>query len=290
MKKKNLHTDKQMNSETSGFFSKIDIPFEKSKEDVWSLLSENTEEVPSKTKIVWLAPKVISSVAAALLVLFSILSVMRFYTKTLYAPNGQHLTVALPDGSTVDLNANTKLTYYPFWWQFSRTVSFEGEGLFQVEKGQKFEVISNSGRTVVLGTTFNIYNRDKTYKVTCLSGSVKVISNTKQEVVLSPDYHAEVDANGNIVVFKENKTEQTVSWVHNMFTFTSIPLATVVEEIERQYNVHIQLNISENYIYTGYFSRDKELEEVLDMLAKTFNFTFLKRSEGEYEIIQKAEE
>ena len=290
MNKKNIHTDKDVNSEYSDFFSKVNVPFKKSKEEIWHQIAAHIEENPPGSKTIWLSPKIIVSIAASLLILFSILSVMRFYTKTVYSPNGQHLTIALPDGSTVDLNAQTTLTYHPFWWQFSRTVGFEGEGLFHVKKGKKFEVISNTGRTVVLGTIFNIYNRDKAYLVTCLSGSVKVISNTKQEVILSPDYQAEVDASGNISVSKESKTKQAVSWLDNMFTFTSAPLQDVLGELERQYDVHIQLNISENYIYTGFFSRDKQLEDVLDLLSKTFNFTIIKRSNSEYVIIQKASE
>lgn len=290
MNKKNIHTEKNFNSDSSDFFSKVNVPYEKSKEEVWQQLETRIEENPTGSKTVWMTSKMIVSVAAGLLMLFSILSVMRFYTKTVSAPKGQHLTMTLPDGSTVDLNAQTTLTYHPFWWQFSRTVNFEGEGLFHVEKGKKFEVISNTGRTVVLGTTFNIYSREKAYQVSCLSGSVKVISNTKQEVILNPDYHAEVDANGNISVFKEGKTEQAVSWVNNMFTFTSAPLQDVISEIERQYDVSIHLNISKNYIYTGFFSRDKQLEDVLDLLSKTFNFTIIKRSNSEYEIIQTASE
>lgn len=290
MNKKNIHTEKNFNSDSSDFFSKVNVPYEKSKEEVWQQLETRIEDNPTGSKTVWMTSKMIVSVAAGLLILFSILSVMRFYTKTVYAPNGQHLTVTLPDGSTVNLNAHTTLAYHPFWWQFSRTVHFEGEGLFHVEKGKKFEVVSNTGRTVVLGTTFNIYSRAKTYQVSCLSGRVKVISNTKQEVILSPDYHAEVDANGNISVFKEGKTEQVVSWVNNMFTFTSAPLQEVISEIERQYDVRIQLNISENYIYTGFFSRDKQLEDVLNLLSKTFNFTIIKRTNSEYEIIQTASE
>jgi ferric-dicitrate binding protein FerR (iron transport regulator) len=290
MNKKNIHTDKDFNADTSDLFSKVNVPYEKSKEEVWQQLAPHIEEHPSGSKTIWMTSKIIVSIAASLLILFSILSVMRFYTKTVPAPNGQHLTVTLPDGSTVDLNAHTTLTYHPFWWQFSRTVGFEGEGLFHAEKGKKFEVISKTGRTVVLGTIFNIYSRDKAYQVSCLSGSVKVISNTKQEAILSPDYHAEIDANGNISVIKEGKTEQAVSWINNIFTFTSAPLQDVISEIERQYNVRIRLNTSENYIYTGFFSRNKQLEDVLDLLSKTFNFTIIKRSNSEYEIIQTASE
>ena len=73
-----------------------------------------------------------------------------------------------------------------------------------------------------------------------------------------------------------------------MFIFTSAPLAEVLKEIELQYNIHIIFHPERDYFYTGFFSRDKQPEEVLDLLAKTFGFTFVKRSDNEYEIIQTA--
>ena len=290
MNEENKHINEDFKTDSFRFFSKIEVPYERSKEEVWEQLTEQLEEKPEPPKIVWFSPKVITAIAASLLVLLSLVSVMRFYTKTIYSPVGQHLTALLPDGSTVDLNADTKLTYHPYWWRFSRTVEFEGEGFFNVEKGKKFEVVSNTGRTVVLGTSFNIFNRNKAYKVTCVTGKVKVISTTKQEVILSPDYHAEVDENGNIRVYKEYETEQSTSWVNNMFTFTSVYLSDVIKEIERQYNVNITFDASKDYFYTGFFSRDKQVEEVLDLLTTTFGFTFVKRSNSEYEIIQTASE
>jgi ferric-dicitrate binding protein FerR (iron transport regulator) len=269
---------------------KVEIPYAKSKDDVWQQLSEQTREKPSRSITFWMPSRIISSVAAGLLILFSVITVMRFYTKSIHTPSGQHQTVELPDGSTVTLNANTTLTFHPYWWQFSRIVGFEGEGLFKVQEGKKFEVVSNAGRTVVLGTVFNIYNREWEYKVTCISGSVKVISSTKKEAILGPDYKAEIISGGDIIVSKESDVEKNISWVNRMFQFTSTPLVAVIKEIERQYNIRIKLNISEDYFYTGYFARSKEPEEVLDLLSKTFNFTIIKKSDREYEIIQKASE
>lgn len=290
MESRGLHIDEKLNGEIFDFFSKVEIPYNQSKDEIWSQLSQRLDENPKAPKEFWLGPKFITSIAAGLLILFSVLSVMRFYTKTIAVPSGRHLTAILPDGSSVKLNAESKLAYHPYWWQFDRKVGFEGEGFFKVEKGKKFEVNSKQGKTIVLGTSFNIYNREKEYKVTCISGSVKVISNTEKEVILSPDYQAEVNVNGDIIISKESDTEQTISWINKMFTFTSAPLKEVIHEIERQYNVRVRLNVSMDYVYTGYFSRDKELEEVLDLLSKTFNFTTIKRSNSEYEIIQNASE
>ena len=68
---------------------------------------------------------------------------------------------------------------------FSRKVSLEGEAFFEVNPGKKFEVVSKFGKTIVLGTSFNIYSRNSSYQVTCMTGKVKVIENTGRNEVSS---------------------------------------------------------------------------------------------------------
>jgi len=178
------------------------------------------------------------------------------------------------------------MAFKPLWWWYSRKLNFEGEGFFEVEKGKKFEVVSNVGRTEVLGTSFNIYSRDREYKVNCITGKVKVTSFTLDEVVLSPEYQAKVDSEGNIEVWKEFKAGLSHSWVSNMFNFTARPLVQVLNEIGRQYNVTVTSKAGLEYSYTGYFSKVRSVEEVLTLVCKPFGLTFVRISEKEYEIFQ----
>jgi transmembrane sensor len=212
---------------------------------------------------------------------------MRFYTNTVECPAGQHLAYVLPDGSSVQLNAESTLKYHPLWWSFSRSLKFEGEAFFEVTKGSKFEVFSDMGTTAVLGTSFNIFSREDEYKVTCFTGKVKVSSPvTSEQVIITPDYKAEISKNGSITVSKEQKPSSDISWINNMFNFNAQPLSIVFKEIERQYNIQIQSNIALDYYYTGYFSKDKPVEEVLALVCKPFGLTFVRLSDNSYKIIQ----
>jgi ferric-dicitrate binding protein FerR (iron transport regulator) len=186
----------------------------------------------------------------------------------------------------VKLNADSKITYHPYWWNFSREIRFEGEGFFEVKKGKKFRVISNSGTTEVLGTSFNIYSREKEYKVTCITGQVKVTSFAMSEVVLSPDYSAQVSTTGEIIMTKEADASDTHAWIGNMFRFTSKPLGHVIQEIARQYNVRITLKSPVDLTYTGFFSKNRPLEETLTLVCTPFGLNFAKISEKEYVISQ----
>ncbi len=267
------------------FFKKVTIPYEKSKDEVWATISSQTEENPQPTTFRIFAFRPVLAVAATLLLLVALFSVMRFYTTRIDCPAGQHLAVTLPDGSSVEMNSGSVLKYHPFWWWASRNLSFEGEGFFRVEKGKKFTVRSTMGKTSVLGTTFNIYSRGETYKVTCFTGKVKVTSLTREEVILGPDYTAQIDKSGNIIVRKERKPETTISWRENMFYFTAAPLDEVIKEVERQYNVSISMEPGMDFYYTGFFSKDKPVEEVLKIICKPFGITYVKTADGSYKII-----
>jgi hypothetical protein len=60
----------------------------------------------------------------------------------------------------------------------------------------------------------------------------------------------------------------------------------VINEISRQYNISISSKVTREYFYTGYFSKDRSPEDVLDFICKPFGLTFARISGDEYEIYQ----
>ena len=65
--------------------------------------------------------------------------------------------MTLPDGTSVVLNAGSKLSYSQGFGIKDRTVNITGEGYFTVAKDSRkpFTVTSGSMRVKVLGTKFN---------------------------------------------------------------------------------------------------------------------------------------
>ena len=279
------YTNQITDQEIFDFFEKVEIPVSRTKEDVWESISSSLgKNVP--TKKIFFSQRTIIGIAASLLILVGILSFLRFYTQTISNPAGQHQKATLSDGSTVELNAGSTLTYHPYWFTFSRNLQFEGEGFFQVEKGKQFTVESMLGKTIVLGTSFNIYSRSEEYKVFCQTGKVKVVSTKNSEVFLVPGQMAEVDKSGKITVSENITPEETMSWRDNMFNFAGVPIQTVFEEIERQYNVTITNTLKTELYYTGHFSREKPVEEVLSLICKPFGIKFVKKSENNFLVTQ----
>lgn len=263
--------------------SRLEVPFSRTPEEVWEALSGRMQDRP--VKVVRLSSSRILALAAALVVLLlGTYLVVRYYSVSVISSSGQQLSHNLPGGSAVMLNAGTEMKYFPLWWRFSRIVTLDGEAYFEVEPGKTFEVRSDNGRTTVLGTSFNIYARSDGYRVDCLTGKVRVTAPSREAVVIGPEYQAVIGSDGKITVRRESSTQGPISWTEGRFTFASVPLRRVLDEIERQFTVRIRYEGPADLRYTGFFSRDKSVEEVLELVCKPFGFNFVRNPEGDFEI------
>jgi ferric-dicitrate binding protein FerR (iron transport regulator) len=273
---------------SSDFFSRGEIVWKKSEKEVWAELERQINRKPIG-KSVSLFPKVINWVAAVVIfLLVGFGSTVFVYTKTIRSVPGQKLLTELPDGSTVELNAGSTLKYHPLEWTFKRKLKFEGEAYFMVQKGKRFEVESANGTTQVLGTSFNIYARDNDYRVTCFSGKVKVVSNSNESVLLSPNNHVEIE-NGEFIMKPNFKAEKAIDWKMNRFDFTGRPLNEVFSEIERQFAVKIQIQSElSNRNFSSNFSKPENVEEVLDYVCKSMQLKFIKQSESVFLIVENS--
>jgi len=271
-------------------FARLENPFAETKDKIWDEIFEGVEqsvEIKSKVRVVSFTKMRI--VAAVLIPIIGIAFFMRFYTKTIDCSRGEHISYILPDDSKVNLNAQTLISYKPYWWYFSRELSLEGEAFFDVKKGEKFKVVSKSGTTEVLGTSFNIYARNNNYKVFCKTGKVKVSStDANVELIIEPGEIAVLDNKNKKGNVENVVAEDILYWKENKFNFSSKPLDDVFNVLELQYDVSIEVELNDlsDYLYTGYFVKSKSVEKSLDLICKSFNLTFVKLSNKKYKVLQ----
>src|ERR1700690_3318238 len=90
---------------------------------------------------------------------------------------GERRSITLADGSTVDLNARSKLRV-EFSKHERRVELLDGQALFQVAKDKNRPFIVASGEATVraVGTQFDVYRKDSGTTVTVLEGRVAVYS------------------------------------------------------------------------------------------------------------------
>lgn len=290
MKKNKVHIDTTaVDRQSKAFFASGKFIWNKSKADVWTKIEAQLEARPQGRYLYLNFALKKWAVAASIIVLFSIASFMRFYSVKIETTAGQHLVAELPDQSKINLNAQSCLTYSPLWWKINRMVKLEGEGFFEVEKGRKFTVKSAKGITRVVGTSFNVFAREEVYKVTCVSGSVKVKSRAGFEAILNPRSKAEILPNGKISVLLGIETFPEISWKTNVFLFTASPVRDVFNEIERQYGVNIETKIDDFSLYTGNFTKDQNVEEILEYVCPAMGLKYIRKSTGQYLIIREDE-
>ena len=204
----------------------------------------------------WLKP--LLRVAAILAISLSVY----YYTTTLDTNintlAAQKTTIELPDASSVSLNVASTLTFNKKNWATIREVILNGEAYFKVAKGSTFNVITSTGTVTVLGTQFNVKQREDFFEVVCYEGSVSVTYETNTEILKSGDSFLIIDGK---FIAKEKETKLNPSWINNESYFKSMSFAHVLHEFERQYDVTINSqHIDVEQLFTGSFvHNNKEL-------------------------------
>ena len=216
--------------------------------------AQGTSEAPVKSqqKVRKLVPNWAYSVAASVALL---IGVFYFIGKdTVYETSfGEQLAVVLPDGSEVQLNAKSKLSFdKKDWEKGNRNLSLDGEGYFKVQKGSKFTVVTDLGSVSVLGTQFNVKKAEGYFDVKCFEGRV-LVKNTADEVVLTEGkgYQKMHGETGKNTTFKA----LSPSWISGESSFVEAPLKYVIKELEKQYQVSIDASlVNVNQLFTGSFT------------------------------------
>ncbi len=217
----------------------------------------------------WLKPLV--GIAAVLTIFFGV----RYYSSTLDTEintiASEKTSVELPDASNATLNALSSLKFNNNRWTNKREVRLEGEAFFKVAKGSKFDVITEDGIVSVLGTEFNVKQRDNLFEVVCYEGLVGVVHGNNTIKLKPGDIYTILDGK---LIAKEKETQNAPSWLSNESYFKSMPFKEVVAEFERQYNVTITSeSIDTTLLFTGNFKHN-DMDLALKSITLPLNLKY----------------
>jgi transmembrane sensor len=213
--------------------------------------------------------------AVVVLAIFGYLLIFNSSETTIKTTLAEKTEVKLPDQSGVWLNASSKLTYDVSAWPSERIVELQGEAYFKVNKGSKFDVLTEDGIVTVLGTQFNVKARAKFFEVDCFEGQVAVI--VKRDTI-----HLLAGKGVRIIEGKQQLLQVEGSgpaWTRNESTFDSVHFAEVLAEFERQYDVRIETkNVDLTKYYSGSFTHN-DFDIALQSIASPLNLTIEKTTE-----------
>lgn len=229
------------------------------------------------------------SVAAVAIVLLGLITVTAYWQGSrqiqsnfsdivVEAPLGSKTKLTLPDGSTVWLNAGSKMVYSQGFGVSDRRLAFQGEGYFEVEKNDEmpFLVQTHDVNVTVVGTKFNFrnYPEDEEAVVELLEGKVALENQLKEEAVryLSPNEKMLLHKATGEMDITSAKVKEATLWTENILLFDEDLLPDIVRELERSYHVQIEIE-NEDLKQTRFYGQFNQLEQniydVLDMLSET---------------------
>lgn len=216
-------------------------------------LKRKTNNTSKKGKVVQFNFNKLYKYAAAVVVLLTTSYFLLFNNEANFNTQfAETKTFNLPDNSEVVLNANSEITYSKKDWENSRNLDLNGEAFFKVQKGKKFTVNTEIGKVTVLGTQFNVKERENYFEVKTYEGLVSVAY--KDTLVKLPRGTIFKVVNGRISTNNTFDVNEK-SWLQQESNFKSTALKFVLEEIENQFNYKIETkDIDLNVLFSGGFT------------------------------------
>lgn len=227
---------------------------------------------------------------------------------------GSNTQFKLPDGSTVWLNAGSKLNYDKINKSGVREVYLTGEGYFDVVRNPQrpFIIHTSTIDIKVLGTQFNVkaYPDDKTVETSLIHGSVEVVVKSRPEVkyllkpnqklvLMNEEYGINtvkeqrvISASIPIVPIKKlsyingDTSAIETSWIRNKLSFQDEAFADLAKRLERWYDVEIDFKNREiaEESFSGSFETET-LKQALEAIRFSNNFKFNYKIEGKNVVI-----
>ena len=203
------------------------------------------------------------------------------------APLGTHSKISLPDGTSVWLNAGSKISYDADFNTSNRNVSLVGEACFDVVHNKDLPlVVSASGCSFkVLGTKFNIsaYEDDSCVRVALIEGSLQVNSPVGEDVMSKGEVVSVSSDSGSIRKYTDD-VAQYVSWTEGNIRYSSIPVPELMRRLSREFNVDIVLqveSVSSRNMRVA-FSREDSIDDIMKAVCEILRTSAVKVGRSYY--------
>lgn len=228
--------------------------------------------------------------AAAAILLIILATGYVLYPRTHYAPYGEIATAELPDGSTVQLNSGSEISYNGLFGTTNREISLEGEGYFSVRTADEpFLVEANKTTIEVMGTAFNArsWTDDPSEKteVAVSEGSVSFFPGSRRELAVrlgegeKSRWSSEME---HPVPAEEIELEKIAEWRDKKLNFNNQHLEAIFKELERRFDVQIDLEAESmaGETLTAYYSEPKSAESVIEDICRVKGLNYAPTANG----------
>ncbi|MCL3781919.1 DUF4974 domain-containing protein [Prolixibacteraceae bacterium JC049] len=201
---------------------------------------------------------------------------------------GQRSKVTLEDGTTVWLNADSKLEVLRMNDE-ERLLSLTGEAFFDVEtdKSRPFYIKLHDYDVQVLGTSFNIMSYEElgASETTLYSGRLRAIKDSKRRKVKPGQ---SITWNGRFKVRRKGDMLANC-WIDSQFRFDQVSVAELIFRLEKWYDVDIAVVAEEfeEITFSGVFKNEETIWQVLDILKNYLPIDYKRTGHRTVEILKK---
>ena len=231
----------------------IDVPENDFKSQMRSSFEEAKSKFPAKKKSRVIRLRQIAAAACiACIGIFSILFLMSEQNNQLeyVTSHAEWKKVTLPDGSIVELNANTQLSLTDDWESGKdRLVWLKGEAFFKVKKNlstnAKFTVVTKDLKLEVLGTTFNVNTRNERTEVFLEEGKITLELDEKKEQIEPGEFISYSQEKKEILNRYKKKEEIHSNWKDGVLKLNNASMKDILKEIESIYGIDLIVNNTE---------------------------------------------
>ncbi|MGV3508051.1 MAG: FecR family protein [Sphingobacteriaceae bacterium] len=228
---------------------------------------------------------------------------------------GEIQKLVLPDGTSVWINAGSKIRYSENFGVADRTVYLEGEAYFDIAKKETPFLVKAAQFTIRdIGTIFNIksYPEDRVFEATVVEGQISVESELKQHLknkvlvdanqvlkitdVRKTQLAPQADQKQLVSAFEEVKVVQLNpaqlseynGWKDDLLVFDGDTFEEIARVIERRFNVSIVIADEElkKYKYSGTFKNIRDISKVFKVIKQNTPISYT--TNGSLITIEKA--
>ncbi len=201
-------------------------------------------------------------------------------------PKGQKSSLSLPDGSTIKLNAESRIEFEEGLAGQERRVKLFGEAYFDVAEDTTrpfIVLVRDSIKVEALGTSFNIkaFKDEDNIEVALTTGKVRVsnefeiLNKDEKDVCLTPGLAYNFNKITGEAIKRKFDLATSLAWLNGKLLFNDASFSEIEYTLERWYGVEFSVKKNKLRIphFTGEF-KDETLKNVLENVSIACNFKY----------------
>lgn len=199
---------------------------------------------------------------------------------------GQRAEILLSDGTRALLSVESHLRVPADYGGGARDVYLDGEAFFDVRHDElkPFRVHIRGGIAEDLGTEFVVraYPDDSGATVVVASGEVALradVANAREDAVsLTRGQLGRLDSSGHVSVARDVDVKAYLAWTQGHIAFRDTPFARVARELERWYDIEIEITDSSLARAPLIASFDSQpLDDVLSVVSRSLDARYTRQ-------------